>query len=123
MINQNKALKLIKIYSIICDRFEKDLKYTCERFSNNDKQDLTDQEIMTIYLFTVQEEQRFSIKQIHKYACDYLLDWFPRLGSYSGFSNRLNQLSEAFRCFSTSLFEDFYPLIVFLIKVCWILCQ
>ncbi len=109
MINQLKALKLVKIYSIICDRFEKDLKYTCERFSNNHKQDLTDQEIMTIYLFTVQEEQRFSIKQIHKYACDYLHDWFPRLGSYAGFSNRLNQLSEAFRRFSASLFEDFLP--------------
>ena len=64
---------------------------------------------MTIYLFTVQEEQRFSVKQIHKFACDYLLDWFPRLGSYAGFSNRLNQLSEAFRRFSTSLFEDFLP--------------
>lgn len=109
MINQTKALKLIKIYSIICERFEKDLKYTCERFINNGKQDLTDQEIMTIYLFSVQEEQRFSIKHIHKYAYDYLLDWFPKLGSYSGFSNRLNQLSEAFRSFSTSLFEDFLP--------------
>lgn len=86
MINQTKALKLIKIYSIIYDRFEKDLKYTCERFSNNDKQDLTDQEIMTIYLFAVQEVQRFSIKQIYGYACDYLLDWFTRLGSYAGFS-------------------------------------
>ena len=109
MINQTKALKIIKIYSIICDRFEKDLKYTCERFSNNNKQDLTDQEIMTIYLFAVQEEHRISIKQIHKYACDYLLDWFPKLGSYAGFSNRLNQLSEAFRSFATSLFEDFLP--------------
>jgi hypothetical protein len=109
MINQTKALKLIKIYSVICDRFEKDLKYTCERFSNNDKQDLTDKEIMAIYLFAVEEEQRFSVKQIHKYACDYLLDWFPKLGSYAGFSNRLNQLAEAFRRFSTSLFEDFFP--------------
>jgi hypothetical protein len=123
MINQTKALKLIKIYSIIFDRFEKDLKYTCERFSNNDKPNLTDQEIMTIYLFAVQEEQRFSVKQIHKYACDYLFDWFPKLGSYAGFSNRLNQLSEAFRSLSASLFEDFYHLIALQIKVYWIQCQ
>jgi hypothetical protein len=109
MINQTKALKLIKIYSIVCDRFEKELKYTCERFSNNNKQDFTDQEIMTIYLFAVQEEQRTDIRQIHRYACDYLSDWFPRLGSYASFSNRLNQLSEAFRVFATSLFEDFLP--------------
>ena len=109
MINQSKVLKLVKIYSIICDRFEKDLKYTCQRFSNNDKQDLTDQEIMTIYLFAVQEEQRFCIKQIHKFACDYLLNWLLKLDSYNAFSNRLNQLSEAYRSFTFSLFEDFLP--------------
>ena len=45
MIIQTKALKLVKIYSTICDKFEKDLKYSCERFSNNTKQDLTDQEL------------------------------------------------------------------------------
>jgi hypothetical protein len=109
MINQTKALKLVKVYSIICDRFEKDLKYTCQRYSNNNKQDLTDQEVMTIYLFAVQEEQCLNVKQIHKYTCDYLIDWFAKIGSYSCFSNRLNQLSEAFRCFSISLFEDFLP--------------
>ena len=97
MINQTKALKLIKIYSIICNRFEKDLKYTYERFSNNYKQGLTEQEIMTVYLFSVQEEQRFSVIQIYKYACHYLPDWFAKLGSYTDFSNRLNHLSEAFR--------------------------
>jgi hypothetical protein len=109
MIIQTKALKLVKIYSTICEKFEKDLKYSCERFSNNNKQDLTDQEIMTIYLFVIEEEQRFSVKQIHKFASDYLRSWFPNLGSYSGFSNRLNQLSEAFRKLTSSLFEDFMP--------------
>ena len=70
----------------MCDRFEKDLKYTCWRFGNSNKQDLTDQEIMTIYLFSVPEEQRFGFEQIHKYACDYLLVWFPKLGPWVGFS-------------------------------------
>jgi len=64
---------------------------------------------MTIYLFVIEEEQRFSVKQIHKFACDYLHSWFPNLGSYSGFSNRLNQLSEAFRSLTSSLFQDFIP--------------
>ncbi len=109
MIIQTKALKLVKIYSTICEKFEKDLKYTCERFSNNNKQDLTDQEIMTIYLFAIEEEQRFTVKQIHKFACDYLLSWFPNLGSYAAFSNRLNQLSETFRSLTSSLFEEFLP--------------
>lgn len=109
MINQTKALKLIKIYSSICERFEKDLKYTCQRFSNNNEQDITDQEIMTIYLFATKEEQRFSIKQIHLFAVEYLHSWFPKLGSYSAFNNRLNNLSEAFKSLLSSLFIEYFP--------------
>ncbi len=48
---ETEALKLIEIYFYICKRFDEDLKYCFERFSNNDKPELTDQEIMTIYLF------------------------------------------------------------------------
>ena len=64
---------------------------------------------MTIYLFSVAEEQRFTIKQIHQFACDYLHSWFPNLGSYAGFANRLNRLSEAFRNLTASLLEDYFP--------------
>jgi hypothetical protein len=31
MIIQTKTIKLIQIYSTICEQFEKDLKYTCQR--------------------------------------------------------------------------------------------
>lgn len=117
MINQTKAVKLVKIYSSICERFEKDLKYTCQRFSNNNEQDLTDQEIMTIYLFVMKEEQRFSIKQIHLFAVEYLHFWFPKLGSYSAFNNRLNNLSEAFKSLLSSLFIEYLPENFFQIKV------
>lgn len=55
------------------------------------------------------EEQRFTIKQIHQFACDYLRSWFPNLGSYAGSSNRLNRLSEAFRNLTASLLEDYFP--------------
>ena len=109
MIIQTKALKLVQIYLTICEKFEKDLKYTCERFSNNDKQDLTDEEIMTIYLFVIEEEQRFTVKQIHRFATEYLRSWFPKLGSYSAFSNRLNRLSEAFKELVTDLITEYYP--------------
>lgn len=109
MIIQTKALKLVQIYSTIRKKFEKDLKYTCERFSNNDKQDLTDEEIMTIYIFVVNEEQRFTVKQVHRFANDYLRSWFPKLGSYAAFSNRLNRLSEAFKDLATDLITAYYP--------------
>jgi hypothetical protein len=109
MIIQTKAVKLVQIYSTICEQFEKDLKYTCQRFSNNDKQDLTDQEIMTIYLFALEEEQRITVKQIHRFASEYLHSWFPKLGSYVAFSNRLNRLSETFRKLVTSLITEYCP--------------
>ncbi|MBI9036955.1 MAG: transposase [Bacteroidales bacterium] len=109
MILEAKAVKLIKIYFYICKRFEDDLEYLCKRYSNNDKQELTDQEIMTIYLYIMLEEQRFKIKQIHRFANEYLRSWFPKLGSYAAFNNRLNRLSEVFKHLIVSLFDEFQP--------------
>ena len=109
MIPEAKAVKLIEIYFYICKRYEEDLKYCCERFSNNDQPELTDQEIMTIYLYTIQEEQRFKVKQIHRFANEYLHSWFPNLGSYTAFNNRLNRLSEVFRQLVVPLLDEFQP--------------
>lgn len=109
MINQAKASKLIKLYYYVCEKYDSRLQWCCERFTNNNKPEFTDQEIMTIYLFAVLEEKRFKIKQIHKFASEYLLDWFPKLTSYVAFTTRLNRLSEAFRVLSQSLIEEFIP--------------
>ena len=109
MIPEANAIKLIQIYYFICERFEEDLQYCCQRFSNNCQPELSDQEIMTIYLYTVFEEERFKIKQIHKFAHDYLRDWFPNLGSYQAFNNRLNRLNEAFKRLIVPLLISFQP--------------
>lgn len=109
MIPEAKAVKLIKIYFYICKRYEQDLKYCCKRFSNNDQPRLTDQEIMTIYLYTKNVEQRFKIKQIYQFADEHLRSWFPDLGSYSAFNNRLNRLCEAFRHLIEPLLDEFRP--------------
>jgi len=109
MILEAKALKLVEIYLYICKRFEEDLKYHCERFSNNNQPEFSDQEIMTIYLYAIQEEQRFKIKQIHRFASEYLRSWFPALGSYQSFNNRINRLSEAFRKLAEPLLKEFMP--------------
>ena len=109
MIPEAKAVKLIEIYFYIDKRYNEDLKYCCERFSNNNKPALTDQEIMTIYLYTIHEEQRYKVKQIHRFANEYLRSWFPELGSYAAFNNRLNRLSEAFKQLVAPLLEEFRP--------------
>lgn len=56
MIFKEKELKLIAIYLYICDLYEKELRFTCQRFSNNANPLFTDQEIMTIYLFAAFEQ-------------------------------------------------------------------
>ena len=109
MIPQAKAIKLIKIYFYICEQWEVELKYLCERFSNNHQPELTDEEIMTIYLYIMDQEKHLTVKQIYRFADDYLRSWFPCLGSYAAFNNRLNRLYEAFRKLGCTLLEQNQP--------------
>jgi hypothetical protein len=109
MIPKDKAYKLIQIYCHVCEKYEKHLQYANLRFSNNNQPAFTDQEAMTIYLFVTNQEQRFQIKQIHQFASDYLLSWFPKLPSYAAFNNRINRLCESFRALSESLITELKP--------------
>lgn len=109
MIPKVKELKLIAIYLYICDIYDSKLKNLCERFSNNNQPDFTDQEVMTIYLYTMHVEQRLKIKQIHQYASDHLRSWFPLLPSYVAYNTRINRLSEAFRYLSELMLSGFRP--------------
>jgi len=109
MIPKVKELKLISIYLYICDIYNLSLKNLCQRFSNNNEPEFTDQEVMTIYLFVMNVEQRLKIKQIHSFANDYLRSWFPLLPSYEAFNMRVNRLSEAFKHLSGTLLSDYCP--------------
>ncbi len=46
--SQTKAIKLMEIYLYICKRYDEDLKYCCDRFSNNNEPEFSDKEIMTV---------------------------------------------------------------------------
>ncbi len=96
MITKDKDDKLVKIYFFICKMFNEELKYYCERFSNNSTPEFSDEEIMTIYLYVMQCENLVRVKHIHRFAENYLRSWFPKLGSYQAFDNRLNNLNGAF---------------------------
>lgn len=108
MILKDKDDKLIRIYFLICKNF-KELHYYCERFSNNSNPELTDQEIMTIYLYVMHHQGHTKIKHIHRFAMDYLIPWFPKLGSYQAFNNRLNRLGGAFTRLVEILVTDYQP--------------
>ncbi|MEW4924347.1 hypothetical protein [Algibacter sp. 2305UL17-15] len=99
----------MKIYYYVCEKFEDNLQYRCERFSNNKVPKLTDQEITTIYLFVMQHQGIFKMSKIHQFATEYLLDWFPDLGSYHAFNNRLNSISCAMGSLVEALLGEFVP--------------
>jgi len=77
-----KAVKLIAIYMYISELYEIELQYACQRFSNNSTAEFTDAELMTVYIFIISEEQRFQVKQIHRFARECMYTWFPKLTSY-----------------------------------------
>lgn len=108
MISKDKDDKLVRIYCFICDQF-KELEFYCERFSNNNKPEFTDQEIMTIYLYTIHHEGHVKVNQIHRFATEYLKSWFPKIGSYQAFNNRLNKLGGAFARLTEILLEEYQP--------------
>jgi len=71
MISKDKDDKLIRIYFYICDKFE-ELQFYCERFSNNNQLEFMDQEIITVYLYTMQHEGQMKVIHIHRFASEYL---------------------------------------------------
>ena len=90
-------LQLIALYYHICDYHDNELRWVCQRFSNNSTQPVfTDEELLTIYLYVMIEEERYKIKSIWRYAKKHLQSWFPHLPSYQAFNARLNRLSPAF---------------------------
>lgn len=89
-------LQLIGLFAFVNDHFEHHGWWSiCQRFSNNNKPRLDDDELLTIYLYA-----RFRglhrIKQIWTYAHDHLRAFFPNLPAYQTFNNRLNRLAELF---------------------------
>lgn len=105
----NQALILISIYLKISELYDFDLKYVCQRFSNNNEPEFTDQEVMTVFLYAMSQEERFTISQIYKFTDRYLRSWFPKLPSYVAFNNRVNRLGEAFSRLCSILLCDHKP--------------
>ena len=70
VIPKVKEFKLIARYLYISDICEQALQYSCQRFCNNSTPAFTDEEIMAIYLYSMQVEQRSKVIQIYEFASD-----------------------------------------------------
>lgn len=101
-----KSLKLIALYYYICECYDTELGWICQRFSNNSSPKFSDQECLCIYLYAMIEEEKFKIKSIYDYADRYLRSWFPTLPSYQAFNARINRLSEVFAVLLRQMLAD-----------------
>ena len=92
-----QLLKLIQLYFYVCEVYEEQLKWHCQRFTKNQQEpDFTDEELITSYLHCVGQERRLQISDIHHCLRVHYLDCFPTLPSYEAYNNRLNRLASAF---------------------------
>ena len=98
--------KLIALYYYIYECYNTELCWHCQRFSNNSAPDFTDEELLTIYIFCVAEEEKFKVKSIYIHAVKYLHSWFPKLPSYQAFCSRLNRLASVFPVLVNCLLQD-----------------
>lgn len=86
-----KALELIRLYYYLCECYDTELRWYCQRFSHNSEpgnMKITDVELLTIYFYCRVHENKHSKSDIHDYALRYLLSWFPRLPTYANFNAR-----------------------------------
>jgi hypothetical protein len=87
-------LKLIRLYYYVCHCYCTQLQWQVQRFSRNSLQGrITDEELLTTYLFAVAYEQKQQLRQIYDYTLRHWSGWSPRLGSYQNFACRLGRLS------------------------------
>ncbi len=86
---------LIKLYFYICEDRGIQEYLSGMRMSNNQIQEFTDEEVMTVYIHGI-NQRHSKVKHIYKYTKRHLSDWFPLLPSYQAFNNRLNKLNCCF---------------------------
>lgn len=103
-----KALELIKLYYYLCECYNTELCWYCQRFSPNSSpinEKITDEELLCIYFYCRLHENKHSKKDIHDFTNRYLKSWFPNLPTYAVFNTRLNQLHSCILGFLTILLQ------------------
>jgi hypothetical protein len=97
--------QLISLYVYICNAYRTNLWAYCERRSNRVDLALSDEEVLTIFIFGVSSGRR-NVREIYDYTRRHLHDWFPALPSYAAFDQRLNRLCDLFIPLLEQLIEE-----------------
>jgi hypothetical protein len=97
--------ELIGLYCYICQVYDSRLYVNVQRLSNNSCPKFTDAEVLTVYLWGL-NEQLLKLKAIYSFTKKYLLDCFPQLPSYAAFAKRVAYLSTALMELSEELVTE-----------------
>ena len=100
--------RLVSIYLIVCKVWDQGLKGHLMNDSNN-RPRLTDEEVLTIFLFGVLSGHR-TVKGIYWFTRDYLCGWFPGLRGYEAYNYRLGKLSGVCPIFLEALLKQCFGL-------------
>jgi len=103
---------LIRLYLLVCE--DKGIQNYLKSYkqSHNQTADFTDEEVLTLYLFGISEGMS-KVKHIHRYTRQHLQSWFPKLPSYQGFNDRLNNLGGCFELLAGGLTQAALPALLF----------
>lgn len=102
-----QSIKLIYLYYQVCDMYHSYLETNVVRFNSNKQEgQITDQELLCIYLFCTIEEEKFQKKSMHKCILNHWHSWFPNLPSYQTFNDRMNRLAPVFPVILIGILEQ-----------------
>jgi hypothetical protein len=87
--------RLITIYLYVCKHYRNGLWVYSQRMSNHADLSFSDEEVITLYLFSVIDKNR-EIKRGYEYADRHLREWFPKLPGYTAYVQRLNIVANIF---------------------------
>jgi len=74
------------LYCYVCDSYNSTLRWHVQRFwSNCLKGQITDPELITIYLYCVGFQEKTKLKSMHTYIEQHWLSYFPKLPAYQTF--------------------------------------
>jgi len=97
-----KILQLITLYCYVSDEYHSTIGAKCQRLSNNNQPEFTDEECITVYQWGMMNGC-CEMKAIYEYSKDNYAQDFPKLPSYKKFNKRINNLSEAIILFTENL--------------------
>ena len=102
---------------------KKKLNHYYQRFSNNNNPKFTDQESITIYLYSMHVEHRFKVKHIYEFTSEHLRSLFSKFPSYVAYTNRINRLNEAFKGMDKDILTKYQSLDCYTNKPLLFPCQ